>query len=153
MRFQQVKEVIEWAVDTHARLAEQFAALSRGAGDERLKMASSYLAERERRMEEALTQYLDEDSQYRNALETWFNDGSQFPHPEVVDELTKSAPETTDDLLATALSIHKTLSEMYTRRAEAARVDSERALFKALVAGHNSEVRRIVRDFGRLEML
>lgn len=152
MRFHRVRELLDWAVATHARLSRDYRAQAKTCDDERVRMALLYLADHEHAMQAGLARYLADDGDHRNALETWFSDTAEFPHPEVVDGLCQRlSGQTVDDVLATALTIHKTLEDMYRQRAATAPIEDERALFAALVAGHEAEVRRLVRDMARLD--
>lgn len=152
MRFHRVREVIDWAVQTHGRLATEYRAQAKACNDERVRMALLYLADHEHAMQAALARYLADDGDHRNALDTWFSDSAEFPHPEVVDGLCRTpCGRSVDEVLATALTIHRTLADMYRQRADTAPIEDERALFAALVAGHEAEVRRLVRDMARLD--
>lgn len=152
MRFHQVREIVSWAVDFHEQLAQQYAALAKKTEDERVRMALTYLAEHEHRMQGGLARYLAADSEHRNVLDTWFSDLTELPHSDVVTRLCADmACTTVDGVLATALTIHKTLEDMYRHRAEEAAIAAEQAFFTALANGHEAEVRRLVRDMARLE--
>ena len=152
MRFHQVKELVHWAADYHRRLAEQFTALAGGGVEERVRMALDYLAERERKQESDLTGYLDDGSDHSQVLETWFDDPNDFPHPLVLERLPGCIDcETVQSVLATALTAHRTLQDLYSHRTELAGGREEKAFFEALAAGHEAEVRRIARDIQRLE--
>ncbi len=153
MRFHQVKELVDWAAGYHRRLAEQYTALAGGGGvDERVRMALEYLAERERKQEGDLTGYLDDGSDHSTVLETWFDDPADFPHPPVLERLPECLDcESVQSVLATALTAHRTLQDLYTHRAELAGGSDEKTFFEALGAGHEAEVRRIARDIQRLE--
>lgn len=59
--------------------------------------------------------------------------------------------ESVQSVLATALTAHRTLQDLYTHRAELAGGSDEKTFFEALGAGHEAEVRRIARDMQRLE--
>ncbi|MDY7115269.1 2-hydroxyacyl-CoA dehydratase [Halomonas sp. SSL-5] len=152
MRFHQVKELVDWASGYHRRLAEQYAALAVGEVGERVQMALEYLAEHERKMEQDLTEYRQDGSDHGAVLEAWFDDPADFPHPPVLERL----PECIDcgsvqAVLATALTAHRTLQDLYDHRAERAAGSGEREFFEALSRGHEAEVRRIARDMQRLE--
>lgn len=152
MRFHQVREVVRWALDFHTQLAHQYAALGPACKDERVRMALAYLAEHEREMARGLSGYMDSDSEHRNVLDTWFSDQAEMPHPEVLMRLGECAECTTmESVLSTALTIHKTLEDMYRHRAENAAIADEQGFFNALAGGHAAEVRRLVRDVARLE--
>jgi hypothetical protein len=151
MRIHQVREVVSWAVDFHEKLAKRYAALAKASQDERVRMALAYLADHDRAMLRGLARYLAADNEHRKVLDTWYTDFAELPHPEVLDCLCGCMQfERVDDVLATALTIHRMLEDMYRQRACAAAIADEEALFTALAAGHNAEVRRIVRDMARL---
>lgn len=152
MRFHQIREIVSWAVRFHERLAQQYAALAKKSEDERVRMALTYLAEHEHQMQGGLARYLAADSEHRNVLDTWFSDLTELPHPDVLERLCGCmACTTVDSVLTTALTIHKTLEDMYRHRAEEAAIAAEQAFFASLADGHEAEVRRLVRDMARLE--
>ena len=152
MRFHQVKELVDWAAGYHRRLAEQYSALANGGVDERVRMALEYLAERERKQENDLTGYLGDGSDHSQVLETWFDDPNDFPHPPVLERLPDCIEcDSVQSVLATALTAHRTLQDLYTHREELAGGSDEKVFFEALANGHEAEVRRISRDMQRLE--
>lgn len=152
MRFHQVKELVAWAADYHQGLAERYERLAGGDVSDRVRMALEYLAEHERKMQTELARYLEEDSDHRKVLETWFDDPADFPHAPTLDRLTRCmACDTVQDVLATALTMHRTLQDLYAHRIEQASIEAEREFFAALATGHEAEVRRLARDMQRLE--
>lgn len=152
MRFHQVKELVRWASEYHARLAEQYDELSAGDVSDRVRMALDYLAERERKMQAGLEDYFGDGSNHNSVLNTWFDDPNDFPHPPVLERLTRCMDRNNvQDVLATALTTHKTLQDLYVHRADCASIEAERDFFIALAAGHEGEVRRLARDMQRLE--
>ena len=154
MRFHQIREIIEWAVQTHAGLAHAYEQLCKQCGDERSRMALRYLADHEHQMQAELARYLADDSEHLNLLETWFDDPTEFPHPTVVSRLCDAVGDKAmEDLLANALAIHKTMEDFYRHRAETTAIGDERDFFAALAASHEAETRRLVRDMSRLDAL
>ncbi|APE31955.1 hypothetical protein BOX17_13930 [Halomonas aestuarii] len=152
MRFHQVKELVAWAADYHRGLAEQYDQLASGGVSDRVRMALEYLAEHERKMQSELSTYLEEDGGHRKVLETWFDDPADFPHAPTLDRLAENlACDTVQDALATALTTHRTLQDLYAHRVERASAEAEREFFASLASGHEGEVRRIARDMQRLE--
>ncbi|MCC5881624.1 MAG: 2-hydroxyacyl-CoA dehydratase [Halomonas sp.] len=152
MRFHQVKELVEWAADYHARLFEQYTRLAATGNDERVRMALEYLAQRERKQQNDLLGFLDDGSDHANVLGAWFDDPNDFPHAPVLERLPGGINgEGVQRVLATALTTHRTLQDLYEHRAELAGGRDEQAFFEALAAGHEAEVRRIARDMQRLE--
>lgn len=152
MRFRQIKELVSWAADYHARLADKYTRLAAEGSDERVRMALHYLAEHERKLEADLVGYLDDGTDHRNVLDAWFDDPNDFPHAPVLERLPKDVDgESVQSVLATALTAHRTLQDLYAHRADLAGGSDERAFFEALSAGHEAEVRRIARDMQRLE--
>lgn len=152
MRFHQVKELVDWAADYHARLAEAYDRMAQSGVNDRVRMALDYLAERERKLQADLLGYLDDGSDHTAVLTTWFDDPNDFPHAPVLERLPKDVDgESVQSVLAMALTAHRTLQDMYAHRAETAGGNDERAFFESLSAGHEAEVRRIARDMQRLE--
>ncbi|TDO16612.1 2-hydroxyacyl-CoA dehydratase [Halomonas ventosae] len=152
MRFHQVKELVAWAADYHRGLAEQYDQLAATDVNDRVRMALEYLAEHERKMQRELTSYLEEESKHRNVLETWFDDPADFPHAPTLERLTHNIScDSVQDVLSTALTMHRTLQDLYAHRVELASAQAEREFFASLSSGHEAEVRRLVRDMQRLE--
>ncbi|CAM3568591.1 2-hydroxyacyl-CoA dehydratase [Halomonas lysinitropha] len=152
MRFHQVKELVAWAADYHRRLAAQYDQLAEGGVNDRVRMALEYLAEHERKMQAELDDYLAEERDHRKVLETWFDDPADFPHAPTLDRLTECIScDSVQDVLSTALTMHRTLQDLYAHRVERASMEAEREFFTSLSSGHEAEVRRIARDMQRLE--
>lgn len=152
MRFHQVKELVEWAADYHARLADHYSRLAATGNDERVRMALEYLVERERKLQADLLGYLNDGSDHDSVLGTWFDDPNDFPHPPVLERLPEGVEaKSVQSVLATALTAHRTLQDLYAHRADLAGGVHEREFFEALAKGHEGEVRRLVRDMQRLE--
>ncbi|MDI5892638.1 2-hydroxyacyl-CoA dehydratase [Halomonas rhizosphaerae] len=152
MRFHQVKELVAWAADYHRGLAEQYDQLAAGDVNDRVRMALEYLAEHERKMQIELANYLEEQSDHRKVLETWFDDPADFPHAPTLDRLIECMScDSVQDVLSTALTMHRTLQDLYAHRVERASVEAEREFFASLSSGHEAEVRRLARDMQRLE--
>lgn len=152
MRFHQVRDIVTWAADFHARLAQQYTAQAKHSDDERVRMALTYLAQNEHKMQAGLARYLTPDNQHRSVLDTWYSDLTELPHPEVLTDLCGcSACTTVEGLLINALKIHETLEDMYRHRSEVSSIDAEKAFFAALASGHEAEVRRLARNMARLE--
>ncbi|MEQ6917193.1 2-hydroxyacyl-CoA dehydratase [Halomonas aquatica] len=152
MRFHQVKELVAWAADYHRGLAEQYDQLASGGVSDRVRMALEYLAEHERKMQVDLADYLEEDGGHHKVLETWFDDPADFPHAPTLDRLADNmAGDSVQDVLVTALTMHRTLQDLYAYRVDRSSVEGERDFFASLASGHEAEVRRIARDIQRLE--
>lgn len=152
MRFHQVSELVRWAANFHAQLADLYAARSAGDVSERVRMALDYLAEHERKMQAELEGYAADGSDHRAVLNTWFDDPADFPHMPVLDRLPERMNcASVQDVLATALTMHKTLQDLYAYRTDRATSNAEREFFASLNAGHEGEVRRLARDMQRLE--
>ena len=152
MRFHQVKELVSWAADFHRRMADYYGERAAGGVDDRVRMALDYLAERERKLQADLEGYFDDGSDHRSVLETWFDDPADFPHPPVLERLPEGGDgDSVQSVLATALTAHRMLQDLYAHRGELAGGSEEKQFFEALAAGHEAEVRRVARDMQRLE--
>lgn len=79
MRYNQVKDLVEWAAGFHARMARQYSEAADEAENERLQMALNYLASRELKMKTGLEDLFREGSDHSEVLELWFDDSSDFP--------------------------------------------------------------------------
>jgi len=154
MRFHQVKELIDWAAGYHRVLAKQYASLARGDVGERVRMALEHLAERERKQAAELTRSLEQEGGHSPVLEIWFDDADDFPHPPVLQRFPERIDcDSVQGVLATALTAHRTLQDLYAHRVELSAGSDERAFFESLANDHDAEVRRLARDMQRLEDL
>ncbi|MYL24245.1 hypothetical protein [Vreelandella massiliensis] len=145
MRYNQVKDLVVWAADFHARMAQQFSDAAKEADSERLSMALNYLASRELRMKTGLEAIFSDGSDHREVLNTWFDDPTDFPQPPKLEQLAEGADYNSVDVaMQTATEAHKTLQGLYEYRAKKAVIEPENEFFTALAEGHEAEVRRIV---------
>ncbi|MDN3555290.1 2-hydroxyacyl-CoA dehydratase [Halomonas maura] len=152
MRFHQVRELVSWAADYHGRLQAAYSRLAGGEVTERVRLALEYLADHERSMQRDLEAYLDDGSDHRPVLDAWFDDPNDFPHAPVLERLPGALGVSgVADVLATALTMHRTLQDLYHQRADRAGGREEREFFTALAEGQDAEVRRLTRDMQRLE--
>ncbi|TFH87685.1 2-hydroxyacyl-CoA dehydratase [Billgrantia azerbaijanica] len=151
MAFRQVKDLLHWIVDFHDQLARQYARLADEQADERMRMTLTFLADREQRMREAMTRYLEDAEP--NLLETWLIDSQDFGHPRVLERLPRCMGcRDVQDILANVMTAHRTLKDMYQLRAELAEVPEEAELFQRLAEHQDAEARLQTRDIARLEM-
>lgn len=152
MRYNQVKDLIEWAASFHARMAEQYSEAVDKADNERLQMAYNYLASRELKMKTGLEELFHNGSDHSAVLELWFDDSSDFPQPPELDRLAEQTLEgSLDDAMRTATSAHQSLQTLYEHRASRAKIEPEEEFFNALAQGHNSEIRHIVASMEELQ--
>lgn len=89
MRYNQVKDLVEWAEGFHKRMALQYSDAADQANNERLSMALTYLASRELRMQKGLNGLFHDGSSHKEVLETWFDESSEFPEPPELERLTE----------------------------------------------------------------
>lgn len=152
MRFHQVRDIVNWAADFHARLAQQYTTEAKSSDDERVRMALTYLAQHEHNMQAGLARYLAPDNHHRNVLDTWYSDLTELPQPDGLCILCDCISCTTvASALTKALETHETLEAMYRHRSRDSAIDAEKAFFASLAGGHEAEMRRMVRDMARLE--
>ncbi|XKE44044.1 2-hydroxyacyl-CoA dehydratase [Halomonas organivorans] len=154
MRYHQVRELVRWAADYHGRLEEAYTRLAGGDVGARVRLALEYLADHERRMQRELEAYFHDGSDHRQVLDTWFDDPNDFPHAPVLDRMPDALDaDGVQALLSTALTMHRTLQDLYLHRAERAVGREEQEFFEALMGEEDNEVRRLARDMQRLEEL
>jgi hypothetical protein len=145
MRYNQVKDLVVWAADFHARMAQQFSDAAEEADSERLKMALTYLVNRELRMKTGLEAIFSDGSDHRDVLNTWFDDPTDFPQPPTLEKLVETADcGSVDVAMQTVIEAHKTLQALYEYRSAKAAIEPEEEFFTSLAQGHEAEVRRIV---------
>lgn len=151
MAFRQVKDLLTWIVDFHNQLSEQYSTLASQQSDERMQMALVFLAERERRMRDAMESYLEDADQ--GLLTTWLIDHQNFSHPSVLERVPLCAGcNDLHDILANVMTAHQLLKDMYLLRAELAEMPEEVELFKQLASHQDAEARLQSRDIARLEI-
>ncbi|MCE8043748.1 2-hydroxyacyl-CoA dehydratase [Halomonas daqingensis] len=151
MAFRQVKDLLVWIRDFHARLGEQYAQLAEVQQSERMRMALTFLADRERLMANAMQAYLEDAEE--GLLTTWLIDSQEFGHPSVLERIPRCMGcRDTQDILANVMTAHQTLKDMYRLRAELAAIPQESELFERLAEQQDAEARLQTRDFARLDM-
>lgn len=152
MRYNQVKDLIEWATGFHARMAQQYSEAADKVDEERLEMAFNYLASRELKMKTGLEDLFHDGADHSEVLELWFDDSSDFPQPPELDRLAEQTiAGSIEDAMRTATSAHQRLQALYEHRAARAKIEPEEEFFNALAQGHNSEIRHIMASIEELQ--
>lgn len=152
MRYNQIKDLVEWVVGFHSRMARQYSDAADATDNERLQMALSYLVSRELKMKTGLEELFHDDSGNRDVMETWFDESSDFPQPPELDRLAELAVTSSiEETIKVATEAHKRLQALYEHRASHSRVESEEEFFNALAEGHNAEIRHIVASIEELQ--
>ncbi|MBS9403453.1 2-hydroxyacyl-CoA dehydratase [Halomonas sp. TRM85114] len=151
MAFRQVKDLLEWIHDFHARLSDQYTTLADQQPDERMKMALIFLAGREQRMRDAMARYLEDADE--GLLTTWLIDHQNFAHPSLLERVPLcTGCHDVHDILANVMTAHQLLKDMYLLRAELAEMPEEAELFQQLATHQDAEARLQSRDIARLEI-
>lgn len=151
MRYNQIKDLVEWAAGFHARMARQYSDAADNADDERLQMALTYLASRELKMKTGLEGLFHDGSDHSKVLETWFDESGEFPEPPELDLLAEqTVTGSIEDAMKTATTAHQRLQSMYEHRALRARIEPEAEFFDSLAVGHHAEIRHIVASMEEL---
>lgn len=152
MRYNQVKDLVEWAAGFHARMARQYSEAAEKAENERLQMAFNYLVSRELKMKTGLEDLFHDGSDHSEVLELWFDDSSDFPQPPELDRLAEQTiAGSIEDAMKTATLAHQRLQALYEHRASRAKIEPEEEFFNALAQGHNSEIRHIMASMEELQ--
>ncbi|WP_052367548.1 hypothetical protein [Algiphilus aromaticivorans] len=150
MVFRQLRDLLDWAQAFHVALTKHYQELAKSQPDARLRLALEFLAGREQRIAEAMAAYLANTGE--GLLDTWLRDSAQFGHPSVLQRIPKCLGcADVHDVLANALTAHRTLQDMYRVRAELAQVPEEEELFHQLAQQQDAEVRLQARDLARLD--
>ncbi|CAH1044937.1 hypothetical protein [Halomonas sp. TD01] len=152
MRYNQVKDLVEWAAGYHGQMARQYRAAADSSEHQRLAMALTYLADSELRMKTGLEALIRDSSNHKEVLEIWFDDPSDFPQPPVLEALAhQTVADSTDKLTHAAVESHRKLQGLYEHRASRAKIEPEEAFFNALAEGHNAEARKLVASMQEFE--
>jgi rubrerythrin len=151
MRFEQVRDVLEYARTVHRQLSEFYKNLGEQAEKERVKMLCDYMSRHEKHLEESLADY--EDGAAENVLNTWF----QFaPSEEMFATLRdfKVTPAlSVDQVVRLAMEVDDCLINYYRTMAESADTEEVREIFNNLVSMEEHEKVRFARNALRLEDL
>ncbi|MGM0833979.1 2-hydroxyacyl-CoA dehydratase [Halomonas qinghailakensis] len=152
MRYNQVKDLVEWAASYHGDMARQYRAAADSSDHQRLAMALTYLADSELRMKTGLEALFNDGSDHREVLEIWFDDPSDFPQPPELEALAEqTVADSIDELTHIAIKSHQKLQHLYEHRASRAKIEPEAAFFNALAEGHNAEARKLVTSMQEFE--
>ncbi|MDP3536073.1 MAG: 2-hydroxyacyl-CoA dehydratase [Halomonas sp.] len=152
MRYNQVKDLIEWAAGYHARMARQYTEAAEQADNQRLAMALTYLASSELKMKTGLEALFNDGSDQREVLELWFDESGDFPQPPLLEALAeRSVAGSIDEIMATAEESHRNLQALYEHRASRSKIEPEEEFFTALAEGHNAEARKLVTSMHEFE--
>lgn len=151
--FKQIRELVQWAADYHAKLADIYSAqASSGKSEDRLQMGLDYAAEHQRSLQTELQKYLAEESEHRGVLDTWFEEAVDAPSvPELENAAKIPDAGSVQDILSSTLASQHALQDLYKQRAEHAVSGTERELFESLINQYDAEVRRFTRNIQRLE--
>ncbi|WP_249975367.1 2-hydroxyacyl-CoA dehydratase [Vreelandella olivaria] len=152
MRYNQVKDLIEWAAGYHARMARQYSVAAEQTDSQRLTMALTYLASSELKMKSGLEALFHDGSSHREVLETWFDDSGDFPQPPQLEAIAEcSIAGSIDAITALAEESHRHLQALYAHRASRAKIEPEEEFFTSLAQGHNAEARKLVASMQEFE--
>jgi hypothetical protein len=152
MRFQRIRDVLDWTRTFHDTLANDYDGLAKGHEKERVGMLLQYLAEHERALSAALQHY--EEDAAASLLNTWYDQAPEVKLPPDLDSLCDTLEKIdTESVLALALVFHDLLIDMYQTFAAKAPTAAARSLFDSLVSQETKEKMRTVRDALRLEDL
>lgn len=152
MRYNQIKDLVEWAAGFHARMARQYRDAAENADDERLKMGLDYLASRELKMKSGLEDLFHDGTDHSEILETWFDESSEFPEPPELDQMAENTViGSLEDAMKNATIAHERLQAMYEHRALRSRIKPEAEFFDSLAEGENSEIRHMMASMEELQ--
>ncbi|WP_083003442.1 hypothetical protein [Halomonas sp. GT] len=145
MRYNQVKDLVEWAAGYHGHMARQYRGAADSCDHQRLAMALTYVADSELRMKTGLEALFNDGSDHKEVLEIWFDDPSDFPQPPALEALAQqTVAGSIDELTRVAIESHRQLQGLYEHRASRAKIEPEETFFNALAEGHNAEARKLV---------
>ncbi|UYG01338.1 MULTISPECIES: 2-hydroxyacyl-CoA dehydratase [unclassified Halomonas] len=151
-RYNQVKDLITWAADYHARMAKRYSDGADRTDNERLSMALTYLASREVKMQSGLEALFHDGSDHSEVMELWFDETGDFPQPPRLEAITqRSVADSIDGVIETASEAQENLRALYAHRAECAKIEEEAAFFNSLAEGHEAELRKIVTSMREFE--
>ncbi|RUR55769.1 2-hydroxyacyl-CoA dehydratase [Vreelandella populi] len=152
MRYNKVKDLIEWAEGFHKRMAQQYSEAADKTDNERLQMALTYLASQEIQMQKGLNGLFHDGTDHKEVLETWFDESSDFPEPPELEQMAeKSVEGSVDEITRAAVETHTRLQKFYEHRALRSRIEPEATFFNSLAEGHEAQTRKLVTSMQEFE--
>ncbi len=151
MRFQTLRDVIEFSREVHEELAERYEDMSNQSVVERARMLLDYLARHERHLQEALQCFEAEAA--RSVLDSWFRFAPVHTLEDVVSEVEMFADMEVDELVAEALKLDDHLIAIYQEAVDKAPNAHVRAVCQSLLDMERTEKVKTVQSALRLQDL
>ena len=151
MRFQQTKDILDYARHFHKLIRQFYQRTSEAVDKNRLKLLLNYLAEHERYLEKSIAEY--ESTMPEKALKTWF---PLSPCSEKIDNLSSlldAQEPSVDEIVALAIYLDDCLIETYRQLAESAETNTVKDVFRNLLELEKREKYKMVRDTERMKDL
>lgn len=150
IRYRQIREILDWIQAFHERLSIEYETMSQGQVRERVALLLQYLAEHQRRLQNAIKNFGDTASS--EVLNTWHDHFPELDLPETLDELKHHlAVIDTEDVIQLAVKFHDVLICLFEEIRNTASTDEVRDVFDSLVQMERREQERMVRDSAFLE--
>ena len=143
-KLNQVKDVIEYSHEIHARLAKFYDDLNNQHQKARIKMLLDYLGRHERNLANCLAEYEQETAQ--ELMDTWL----EFTPTTNIDEKIKNLPlhadMTLQQLVDYALDLDNIVVELYRDALLHVELPELTELFQNLIEMENQEKKNMVRN-------
>lgn len=150
MRFQQVREILEWNQAIHEHLAQRYSELADQSGRERVTLMLQYLADHETALQNAVQAY--ETDAADALLDTWFEHAPELELPPSLAELKINLQKASVmDIVKIAVNTHEYLMSIYRELHDQTDIATAREMFANLLEMEQHDAMRTVRDAQRLE--
>ena len=142
--FEQVKDVLAYGIDLHARLREVYDRLGVQSEQTRVKMVLDYLSRHERHRQDAMRRF--EEGTRRKILDLWLQYAPSSDIERQLAACDSHSNLTVDDVITIALRFDDALIAIY--RETATEIDdlNAREVFQNLAEMEYREKQRFVRD-------
>jgi hypothetical protein len=144
MRFKKTRDVLDHVKRIHEQVSARCEEVCGKSGDERIRILFNYIAERERNLARAVSEFTGETAD--PVLDTWF----QYTTDDAtLDALLTSGfqPDMVpEDLMRTTMAISDRLLDMYRNMLEATDTDELREVFRNLLEHEHKEKEKLARN-------
>ncbi len=144
LRFEQVKDVIDYCRSLHHEIGEFYATLGEEVEQQRVKMLLTYLSRHEAHLEESLKDY-EADASHK-IMDTWL----QFVPSSGIEESIKAFnvdPDmSVDEVVNKTIEFDNALISLYKEAINETSEPSVRAVFENLITMEDKEKIKVVRN-------
>ena len=151
MKFEQAKDIIEFAVSFHRFVGGYYQDCLVNTQNPRLRMILNYLVEHEKKILEGFTEY--EENAPVNILETWFQFSTCSEKFNLLKENLNPIKPSIDEVKSLTISLYACIITQFENLAEDAEVDKVKDVFINIAMKEKKEQKKLARNFQLMEDL